>query len=206
MTKVSREELKRILIQNDNGEEDYLDFQNRCVRKFGPAAGIFVRQVVYWVGKEHDREGWIYKTQPEMEEETGLSRHQQEKARGILVSKGILKERKKGVPRKLWYWVDLEALLDVMKTPYSTLNQWARKQDDHAAEMMNIWDSSSRDSITDHADEIDSTAQLSRNSSIHPASEDDSSAPATEEDTIDRPITESTAQTTPVSSTEKYMS
>jgi hypothetical protein len=56
MNKLWREKQKRSLILNEAGEEDYLGFQNRCVRKFGPAAGIFIRQLVYWAGKEHDSE------------------------------------------------------------------------------------------------------------------------------------------------------
>src|SRR5687767_10003525 len=100
MNQSYREVLKRRLVSNDAGELDYLKFDARCIRKFGPAAGTFLRQLIYWVGKEHHQEGWIYKTQREMEEETGLSRYFQEKARKILVSQGVLKERKKGVPRK----------------------------------------------------------------------------------------------------------
>jgi hypothetical protein len=157
-------------------------------------------------GKEHDPEGWIYKTQREMEEETGLSRHHQEKARNILVAQGVLMEDRRGLPRRLWYWVDLEALLNVMETPYSTLNQWARKRDNDATKTTNEMDSVSRDNITDQTDEIDSTARASRNGSTHPASEDDSSAPASEEDTTDRPITESTSETTTESSSDNHSS
>jgi hypothetical protein len=206
MNQSYREVLKRRLVSNDAGELDYLKFDARCIRKFGPAAGTFLRQLIYWVGKEHDQEGWIYKTQREMEEETGLSRYFQEKARKILVSQGVLKERKKGVPRKLWYWVDLEALLDVMETPYSTLNQWARKQENNAAETTDIGEGVSQDRITEHADEIANTAQASRKGSTHPASEDDSSAPASEDGTTYRPITESTPETTPESSSDNYSS
>src|ERR687898_780083 len=176
MNQSYREVLKRRLVCNDAGEVDYLTFDARCIRKFGPAAGTFLRQLVYWVGKQHDREGWIHKTQYEMEQETGLSRHFEEKARNILVSQGVLKERKKGVPRKLWYWVDLEALLEVMETPYSTLNQWARKQKNNAAESTKIREGVSQDHTTEHANEIDSTARASRKGSIHLASADDSSA------------------------------
>ena len=86
MNQSYREVLKRRLVCNDAGEVDYLTFDARCIRKFSPAAGTFLRQLVYWVGKQHDREGWIHKTQYEMEQETGLSRHFQEKARNILVS------------------------------------------------------------------------------------------------------------------------
>jgi hypothetical protein len=206
MSQLYREGLKRRLICNDSGVEDFLTFEARCVRKFGPAAGIFLRQLVYWVGKEHNQEGWIYKTQREMEDETGLSRRHQENARNILISQGVLEERKKGLPRKLWYWVDLEALLDMMNTPHSTLNQWARKQENNAAETTDIREGASQDSITEHTDEIDSTAQASLNSNTHPASEDDSSAPASEHDITYRPITESTSETTAESSSEKFSS
>jgi hypothetical protein len=206
MNQSYREELKRRLIQSDAGKVDYRDFEARCVRKFGPAAGIFTRQLVYWVGKERDQEGWIYKTRREMENETGLSRHHQEKARSILVSKGVIKVRKKGVPGRLWYWVDLEALLNVMKTPHSTLNQWARKQEKNAAETTNERDSFSRDSTTDHTEEIDSMARASRNGSTYPASEDGNSVPVSVNHSTDQPITESTSETTAGISTDNYSS
>jgi hypothetical protein len=115
------EDLKCRVLRNDSGEESYLEFNARCIRKFGPAAGTFLRQLVYWTGKRHNEEGWIYKTQPEMEEETGLSRRSQEKARKILRSTGVLEEVKRGIPRKLWYRVDLEALLGIMETPQAQL-------------------------------------------------------------------------------------
>jgi hypothetical protein len=120
------------------------------------------------------------------------------------MAKVQLREDRRGLPRRLWYWVDLEALLNVMETPHSTLNQWARKQEKNAIKTTNERDSLSRDSITEHTDEIDSTAPASRNGSTHPVSEDDNSAPTSEEATTDRSITESTAQTTSVSSSENY--
>jgi hypothetical protein len=201
-----RERLKRRLVTNDAGKLDFLNFNARCVHKFGPAAGTFIRQLVYWVGKEHDQEGWIYKTQREMEEETGLSRHHQEKARNILLSQGVLMEDRRGLPRRLWYWVDLEALLNVMETPHSTLNQWARKQESNAAETTNERESASRGSITDHTDEIDSMARASRNGSTHPASEDDSNELASEDGINGRAITESTSENTAETSSNDYAS
>lgn len=204
MNQSYREVLKGGLIRNDAGEEDYLGFQNRCVRKFGPAAGIFVRQLVYWTGKQHDPNGWIYKSQAEMEQETGLSRRHQEKARDILLSHGVIEVELGGLPRRLWYRVDLEALLDIMRTPYSTLNQWARKHGNgDATKTTDEGNSSSQDGITEHTDESDSTAQASRNGNTHPASEDDNSAPTSEDSINGRAITESTSQTTPESSSDK---
>jgi hypothetical protein len=105
------------VIRNDSGEESYLEFDARRIRKFGPAAGTFLSQLVYWTSKGHDPDGWIYKTQSEMEEENGLSRRYQEKARRVLRKFDVLEEVKRGIPRKLWYRVDLEALLGIMETP-----------------------------------------------------------------------------------------
>ena len=129
MNQSNRDVLKRRLLRDNSGDESYLKFDARCIRKFGPAAGTFLRQLIYWTGKEHDREGWIYKTQSEMEEETGLSRWHQVKARKILCTSGVVEEVKRGVPCRLWYRIDLEALLVVMETPHSTMNQWRRKRD-----------------------------------------------------------------------------
>jgi hypothetical protein len=207
VSKAYRNALKRRLTLNGDGEEDYVSFQARCVRKFGPAAGLFIRQLVYWIGKEHDREGWIYKTQREMEEETGLSRHFQEKARNILQSQGVLIEARRGLPRRLWYWVDLEALLYMMESPYSTLNQWKRKQDhSDATKTSDEGYGPSRDSITEHTDEIDSTIPASEYVNIDTASEYDNNAPASEDGINGRAITESTSETTAESSSEKYSS
>jgi hypothetical protein len=204
MNKLWREKQKRSLIRNEAGEEDYLGFQNRCVRKFGPEAGIFLRQLVYWAGKEHDSEGWIYKTQSEMTAETGLSRRYQEHARKVLRSQGVIKEDKRGIPRRLWYWIDFSALVRIMEDPHSTLNQWARKQENNAAETTDIGEGVSQDRITEHADEIANTARASQKGSTHPAREDDSSALSSEDGTTYRPITESTPETTPESSSDNY--
>jgi hypothetical protein len=204
MNQLYREKQKRSLIRNEAGEEDYLGFQNRCVRKFGPAAGIFIRQLVYWAGKEHDSEGWIYKTQSEMTDETGLSRRHQEHARKVLRSQGVIKEDKRGIPRRLWYWIDFSALVRIMEDPHSTMNQWARKQENNAAETTDIREGVSQDSITEHADEIANTARASRKGSTQLAREDDSSALSSEDGTTYRPITESTPETTPESSPDNY--
>ena len=39
-------------------------------------AALFILNFVYWRGKGRDPSGWIYKTQPEIEEETGLHQEQ----------------------------------------------------------------------------------------------------------------------------------
>jgi hypothetical protein len=182
MSNPYRDAEKRLLIRSENRAADYLAFESRCVRKFGPAAGIFLRQLVYWTGREHDPEGWIYKTQAEMERETGLSRKQQERAREILGKYGVLEEKKRGLHRKLWYRVGLEALLRLMETPHSTLNQWARKQGNSDARITSEESYGfSRDSIIEHTDEVDSTIPASEYVNIDPASEYGNGVPTSED-------------------------
>ncbi len=71
---------------------------------------LFLCQLLYWNGKQNDSGGWIYKTQQEMFEETGLTRREQETARRNLKKKGFIEETLKGVPAKLHYRVDCVAI------------------------------------------------------------------------------------------------
>jgi hypothetical protein len=71
-------------------------------------------QLLFWDGKSHDPNGWIYKTEKEMERETGLTRSYQRRARKVLVGKGVLEEAKRGLPRRLHYRADLWALMDIL--------------------------------------------------------------------------------------------
>ena len=71
---------------------------------------LFLCQLLYWNGKQANKNSWIYKTQKEMLEETGLSRYEQETARRNLREKGFIKEARKGVPAKMHYKIDLDAI------------------------------------------------------------------------------------------------
>jgi hypothetical protein len=73
-------------------------------------ATILLCQFVFWRGKEADPEGWLFKTGPEIEEETGLTRPEQETARQKLRERKILKEKKEGIPCKLHYMLDLDRI------------------------------------------------------------------------------------------------
>lgn len=91
-------------------------------------AGLFLSQLLYWTPRGKDKDGWIYKTQKEWEEETCLSRREQETARAILKRIGILHEKRIGQPAALHYKIDMGALfslaesdnLEWMETPYQT--------------------------------------------------------------------------------------
>jgi len=131
VVKLERKRMRSALIQAEEGKEDFFGFQARCIRKFGLAAGVFLRQLTFWDGKGADPEGWIYKTRDELLEEIGLSQRQQDKARKTLKGLEVLEEDRRTVaPHHLYcamhYRVNLEKLLELMETPHSTLNQWKR--------------------------------------------------------------------------------
>lgn len=77
----------------------------------GIKGALMLSQAVYWSKRTRDADGWFYKTQDEWEEETGLVRSEQETARKKLIKSGVMQEKKKGVPCKLYYRVDFEKLL-----------------------------------------------------------------------------------------------
>ena len=64
----------------------------------GIEAGVFASQFFYWYGKGHNPEGWIYKTQDEIFQETGLTRRNQETGRKRLCHLKVLEEKRMGVP------------------------------------------------------------------------------------------------------------
>ncbi|MGS4818104.1 replication protein RepO [Raoultella terrigena] len=89
-------------------------FQRSFIRlDIGITAALFLSQMTYWTNRSDD-DGWVYKTQEEWEEETGLSRYEQEGARKKLRSLGVLLEKRKGVPARLFYKVDNNALYQAL--------------------------------------------------------------------------------------------
>lgn len=73
----------------------------RAVGGIYPA--LFLEQLAYWTPKASDPDGWVYKMQAEWEEETGLSRDQQETARKILKGLGVLEERYSRLDHRMFY-------------------------------------------------------------------------------------------------------
>ncbi len=80
-------------------------------KAFGDSkTGIFVSNFLYWEGKQIDPDGWIYKSQKDIFTETGLERSGQEYARRKLKELECLREKKAGVPAKLYYLFDWEEI------------------------------------------------------------------------------------------------
>lgn len=51
----------------------------------GITGALMLSQAVYWANRGSDDDGWFFKTQVEWEDETGLSRTEQETARKKLL-------------------------------------------------------------------------------------------------------------------------
>jgi len=75
---------------------------------------VFLSYLIRLQSSEKSQDGWICKMIAEIQEETGLSRWEQKTARNNLKSLGILKEKYAGLPRKLYFKVDLEKLKSLL--------------------------------------------------------------------------------------------
>ena len=76
--------------------------------------GLFLSQLFYWHDKGSDPDGWIYKTYVDWKEETTMNRREIDMARKTLKSLKILEEKKEGVPAKLFYRIDMDALMEIV--------------------------------------------------------------------------------------------
>ena len=79
---------------------------------------VFVCQLLYWDGKGGTPGGWIYKTRADLEEETGLTRYNQETVRKNLIALGVLEEQRRGVPGKMHYRLQFARLSELIEQAY----------------------------------------------------------------------------------------
>jgi hypothetical protein len=84
----------------------------------GAKAGLFLSQGFYWTNikdeSDPDASGWFYKTQAEWEFETGLTRDEQETARRQLIKRGLLQEKRQGLPAKLHFQIQKDKVLSAL--------------------------------------------------------------------------------------------
>ena len=73
-------------------------------------ASLFLSQAVYWSKRTDDSEGWFYKRQSEWEDETGLTRREQDTARKTLRELGVMEEVLEGIPATLHFRVNFKTL------------------------------------------------------------------------------------------------
>jgi hypothetical protein len=83
---------------------------HRCFVRLGIGitGAVMLSQAVYWSKRTSDSEGWFHKSIEEWEEETGLTRFEQETAKRNL--KGILEIERRGIPARLYFRIDWNCL------------------------------------------------------------------------------------------------
>jgi len=82
---------------------------HRCFVPIGGLVGaVMLGQAIYWSKRTSNPDGWFYKTIGEWEEETGLTRFEQETAKRNL--KGILEIERRGIPARLYFRIDWNML------------------------------------------------------------------------------------------------
>ena len=82
----------------------------------GATEGLFMSQLLYWTGKGGDPDGWIFKSREEWTAETCLSRREQEGARAAWKRLGVLEEKRKGMPLRLWYRINQARLTELLSS------------------------------------------------------------------------------------------
>ena len=101
-------------------------YRPNLARLFGGViAEIFFEQIFYWQDKADPVLG-VYKTQEELEIETGLSRKEQETARKLLREKGVLIETHKRLEHRVYYKIDCEKLDELLATLANDTNEHSR--------------------------------------------------------------------------------
>lgn len=79
--------------------------------RFGVKSAILLSQLFHYASLQEDPKGWFHAKIGTITNHTGLSRKEQGAARKVLSQWGVLKVERRGMPRKNWYLVDLEALV-----------------------------------------------------------------------------------------------
>ena len=83
---------------------------HRCFVRLGigMTGAVMLSQAIYWSKRTTNSEGWFHKSIEEWEEETGLTRFEQETAKRNL--KGILEIERRGIPARLYFRIDWNVL------------------------------------------------------------------------------------------------
>ena len=90
---------------------------NPLLAKLGKSAtaGLFMSQLLYWYKKGWDPD-WFYKTIKEIQEETTLTRSEQQTAIRIWTRLQVLTVKKYGVPPKRHFHINENSLADLIKS------------------------------------------------------------------------------------------
>jgi len=117
-------------------------------------ASVLMSQLLYWSDKGMRRDGYIFKTIVEIEDETALSRHEQDSAIKRCKKLDVLDVVLKGIPAKRHFKIDVEKLIDL-------ISDWS-ETGNHSTHISALSIAAARQCITDKTQE---TTQ-SKNSTI----------------------------------------
>jgi hypothetical protein len=96
------------------------------------SAALMLSQAIYWSKRTKDDAGWFYKSQAEWQEETGLTRREQETARRRLKQCNLLEEKRAGNPARLFYRLGPD--LQRLPTSLAVHNQYGGKRQSRLAQ------------------------------------------------------------------------
>jgi hypothetical protein len=111
-------------------------------------AAVLLSQAVYWSRRTGENGGWWWKTAADWTEETGLTRREQETARAILRELGFWQEEKRGIPARLWFFLDVPALERALRE--TSMAESAKLEERKAPN----WIGGNRHSISENTAEI----------------------------------------------------
>jgi hypothetical protein len=155
-------------------------------------AGVLLSQFLYWQPRSRDPDGWFWKTQVDIADETALSRTETETARKVLVRAGVLEEKRRGVPAKMHFRINLTKVVELLSR-----SQERREGTPPTATAMASASSATRDD-PQFAGFPQTRLQNSDNL--------DRGVPANRFAGTPRSITESTTETSPENTTETFNS
>jgi hypothetical protein len=97
----------------------------------GAKTALFLSQLLYWqfnpkmVQKLERKEGWFYISVADMEDQTGLTKHEQESAKRDLLEVGVIEITYKGMsPKTTHFKVNIEILNDLVShSPEKRMNE-----------------------------------------------------------------------------------
>lgn len=95
-------------------------------------ATIFLDQLIYWSDGLKKVGEWIYMTQDVISKRVGLTRFEQEGARKKLKSRGFLNEKYSGVPRKLYYKLNEDAINEAWEKHQKSLENQHNAEKPHS--------------------------------------------------------------------------
>ena len=91
---------------------------------------IFFGNLFYWHGKGSDKEGWIYKSVEEIEEETALSYKEQLSGRKELISLKVLEEKYDRMSHTMYYRLNLEVYDNLWDKQFGN-SPYSQRECDH---------------------------------------------------------------------------